>query len=587
MKVVIKYLTGILILLAFIPSCEKEITNPFDPDCPKEIWTPKNFQVFQSENKLNLTWEQENMNISGFKIERKVGTRDWTEVASPGKTATSWSDSDLKGREVHQYRLYAYAGGNFSNTVTANYTPNLKANVTALPASNIQVFTATLNGSVNANGSLTTVTFLYKKKSSSDWISVDANTKTVDGKNDVSVYAHISNLSPGEEYIFKIKAVNSSGEILSAEQIFVTLPEASDPINLPIDFESFAVNYEFIDFGNVATSVVDNPSASGINPSAKVAKLVKNTGAETWAGTFLTLENPIDFATDKTFKVKVWSPKIGAVVRMKIENQNDSGINREVDAETNLSNQWEELSFDFSAIDISKEYQKVVIFFDFGYRGDGAIYYFDDIKLVPSASENYPIIYVPGNYQVASGYSDGDWAPGKAPTLASVNSDNIYDGYIWFANNKSEYKFTKGPNWDVDWGDSDGDGSLESGGANIMAQETGMYKINVNLNNNSYTSVKTDWGLVGNVTSEGWDKSIPMNFDPVSKVWWLVADLNSGSFKFRANNNWIINLGDNGADGILDYDGADIALNEPGKYILKLYLGNPDYTYSIKKQSSN
>jgi len=88
MKTAIKYFTGVLFLLLLGTACKKEITNPFDPDCPKEIWTPKNFQVFQSENKLDLTWEQENLNISGFKIERKVGTRDWTEVASPGKTAT-------------------------------------------------------------------------------------------------------------------------------------------------------------------------------------------------------------------------------------------------------------------------------------------------------------------------------------------------------------------------------------------------------------------------------------------------------------------------------------------------------------------
>jgi hypothetical protein len=222
MKTSIKLFLKILFLFAFSIACEKDITNPFDPDCPKEIWTPKNFQVVQAENKLDLTWQQDNLNITGFKIERKVGTMDWSNVASPGKTTTSWSDSDLKGGEVHQYRLYAYAGDNISNTVTGNLTPILKANVVALAASNIQVFTATLNGSVNANGSLTTVTFLYKKKSSSDWISVDANNKTVDGKTVVSVSANISNLSPGEEYNFKLKAVNSSGEALSTEQTFKT-----------------------------------------------------------------------------------------------------------------------------------------------------------------------------------------------------------------------------------------------------------------------------------------------------------------------------------------------------------------------------
>ena len=165
----------------------------------------------------------------------------------------------------------------------------------------------------------------------------------------------------------------------------VTISDASDPVNLPINFESFVVNYAFTDFGNVASSVLDNPDLSGINPSARVAQSVKNEGAETWAGTFLTLENPIDFLAYKTFKVKVWSPKSGAVVKLKVENLTDGAIGFEVDAKTTVSNQWEELTFNFGAIDMSKQYQKVVIFFDFGNSGDGSTYYFDDIKLVPSS----------------------------------------------------------------------------------------------------------------------------------------------------------------------------------------------------------
>ena len=222
MNTAIKYFTGVLLLLLLFACPETPDTNPFDPECPKEKWTPANFKAVQSENKLDLTWEQDNMHISGFKIDRKVGTSDWSNVASLEKTVTSWSDSDLKGGEVHQYRLYAYAGDNISNTVPASITPIIKALVSILQASNLQPTSVTFNGSVNANGSLTTVSFLYKKKSSSDWISVDANIKTIEGKTVVSVYANISNLSPGEEYNFKIKAVNSSGEVLSAEQSFKT-----------------------------------------------------------------------------------------------------------------------------------------------------------------------------------------------------------------------------------------------------------------------------------------------------------------------------------------------------------------------------
>ena len=220
MKFLSKLLTGIIIL--FIYNTCDDPTNPFDPDTPKEIWTPSDFKATQSGDQVNLTWIQKETNIDGFEIERKVGNSEWSDAAKLGKTTTSWTDNDLTGGETYQYQLHAYAGENESNIVSASITPIIKALVSILQANNLQPTSVTLNGSINANGSLTTVTFLYKKKSSSDWISVDANIKTVEGKTVVSVYANISNLSPGEEYIFKVKAVNSSGEVLSAEQSFKT-----------------------------------------------------------------------------------------------------------------------------------------------------------------------------------------------------------------------------------------------------------------------------------------------------------------------------------------------------------------------------
>jgi len=161
----------------------------------------------------------------------------------------------------------------------------------------------------------------------------------------------------------------------------ITITQASDPVNLPIDFESFTVNYAFTDFGNNVSTVVDNPYAEGINTSAKVGQTLKTAGAETWAGSFLTMESPIDFSTKKLFKVKVWSPKTGAIVKLKVENLNDGDIAYEMDVTTTTSNEWEELVFDYSAIDVANEYQKIVLFFDFGNPGDDATYYFDDIKL--------------------------------------------------------------------------------------------------------------------------------------------------------------------------------------------------------------
>ena len=151
---------------------------------------------------------------------------------------------------------------------------------------------------------------------------------------------------------------------------------------MPLDFESTVLTYSFDNFGGAATTVVSNPDMSGINTSATVGKLVKANGAEVWAGSFIELGSPINFATMQKIKMKVWSPQAGIVVKLKLENLLNGGtINTELDATTTQSNAWEELTYDFTGINNANNYQRVVVFFDFGNAGTGASYYFDDIQL--------------------------------------------------------------------------------------------------------------------------------------------------------------------------------------------------------------
>jgi hypothetical protein len=201
-----------------------------------------------------------------------------------------------------------------------------------------------------------------------------------------------------------------------------------------------------------------------------------------------------------------------------------------------------------------------------------------------SAKVDYPVIYVPGGYQSGSGYSEGDWSPDVAPTLASVNSDANYEGYVYFAD-AAEFKFTAGPNWDVNWGGSNG--VLESGGANLTVAESGYYKLNVNTSDLTYSITKTDWGIIGSATANGWDSDQNMEFDPETKTWIAELDLSAGEIKFRANDDWAINYGADGADGVLGAGAANIAIAEAGSYKITLKLESPDYTYTVEKFSSD
>lgn len=191
----------------------------------------------------------------------------------------------------------------------------------------------------------------------------------------------------------------------------------------------------------------------------------------------------------------------------------------------------------------------------------------------------YPVIYVPGGYQ--------GWDPAAATAvqLSSPANDNTYEGYVYFPDDQKEFKITPGPAWANDLGDNGANGTLEPGGSNLTVPEGGFYKFNVNLTALTYTLVKTSWGLIGSATPDGWNADQDMTYDPVEGAWTIMINLVAGAIKFRANDAWDLNYGDNGNDALLEGGGADIVLPGGGTYTIKLYLDKPDYTYSIDRPS--
>ncbi|MEO1518448.1 MAG: RagB/SusD family nutrient uptake outer membrane protein [Bacteroidota bacterium] len=196
----------------------------------------------------------------------------------------------------------------------------------------------------------------------------------------------------------------------------------------------------------------------------------------------------------------------------------------------------------------------------------------------PAEGATYPLIYVPGSFQ--------GWDPANAETvMASVGSDGNYEGYFNFPDANTEFKITTGPNWDENFGDTGADGTLESAGDNIVVADPGFYRIKVNLNDFTYTIENTNWGIIGSSTEGGWDNDTDMTYDVDEGAWVITATLAKGELKFRANDAWDINYGDDGANALLSEGGANITIPEGSTYAIKLYLDKPDYTYSIEKTS--
>jgi hypothetical protein len=183
---------------------------------------------------------------------------------------------------------------------------------------------------------------------------------------------------------------------------------------------------------------------------------------------------------------------------------------------------------------------------------------------------------VPGAHQ--------GWDPPSAPTIFSVESNGNYDGYVYFADAGNEFKFTDAPNWDNgNFGDDDGDGVFENGGGNIVATDAGVHRLTVDINAGTYTVTRTDWGIIGAATPGGWDADTDMVYDAETGIYSVTLDMVAGSFKFRANDDWSIDLGDNDADLEMEYGGGDIMLEEGGNYTIELLLNRAVYTYTVTR----
>jgi len=105
------------------------------------------------------------------------------------------------------------------------FTPVVQAQAptaTTSAASGIGLILATVNGTVNANDSQTTVTFEYGLDTNYDG-SFEADQSPVSGAENTAVSATISELEPNTTYHYRVAAVNASGTTYGADITFTTL----------------------------------------------------------------------------------------------------------------------------------------------------------------------------------------------------------------------------------------------------------------------------------------------------------------------------------------------------------------------------
>jgi hypothetical protein len=213
--------------------------------------------------------------------------------------------------------------------------------------------------------------------------------------------------------------------------------------NAPINFEpgGHGADWSWTVFENgpnTPLEIITNPDQSGINTSAMVAKFTALQIGQPWAGVESAhgdddLGPFVLDATNSIVKIMVWKPVISDV---GIKLVAASGwAQPEIKVANTMVNQWEELTFDFSAYPnppaSEGQYDQIVIFpdFDLSGRTQDNVIYFDNITFNEAGT-------TPGEPNVA------------APTPPVRDPDDVVSIF------SHAYANVPGTDFNPDWGQS-------------------------------------------------------------------------------------------------------------------------------------
>ena len=196
--------------------------------------------------------------------------------------------------------------------------------------------------------------------------------------------------SPGT-YIISVVA-KGAGVATTETTVEVVIPEANDPVKLPITYDIPTVNYALGTFNGASFEVVTNPFLSGANPEESMVGAITNSGANFEGGAY-NLGEPVDFSGDnKTISMKFYSETPVSVL-VKFEGGTNDDRPNEVSADHGGTG-WEVLTFDFGSDAVKSflegaddngqafvptgKYSSLVLFVEIGETTAGT-FYFDDI----------------------------------------------------------------------------------------------------------------------------------------------------------------------------------------------------------------
>ncbi|MBM3250043.1 MAG: tandem-95 repeat protein, partial [Candidatus Omnitrophica bacterium] len=262
------------------------VIPPTIPDAPANLSA-----LFIGTNQINLAWQDNSDNESGFKLERAVSSAGpFTQIYASQANTTTYSDTGLTSGTTYYYRICAnnIAGNSgYSNTASATasrlqkFLPAAPENLVAQAASSSVVNLSWLDNSGNENG------FKIERAVTQNGIFAGVGST---GAN-ITAYSD-SGLTGGITYYYRVCAYNSKGDSDYSNTASATTVRANNPPVLnAIGSKSvnenqllqFAVSATDPDNDTLTYSATGLPSGASFNSSTKTFAW---TPGYTQAGTY-------------------------------------------------------------------------------------------------------------------------------------------------------------------------------------------------------------------------------------------------------------------------------------------------------------
>ena len=243
-----------------------------------------------SKDQVDLSWKDNSTNETGYKIERKTDSGNFTEIGSTAADVTSFSDKTVSVNTNYTYRVYSFnqvgKSINYSNEVsikTINVPILTTADITEIISSG-----AKSGGNVSADGgSPITARGVVWGTSSNPTISLI--TKTSDGTGTGSYQSAITGLVASTKYYVRAYATNSAGTGYGNEITLQTTEKSPIPTN------GLVALYPFNGNANDESGNGNNGVVSG-NTKLTIDRFNLNNKAYLWDGT----KSPITISHNAT-----------------------------------------------------------------------------------------------------------------------------------------------------------------------------------------------------------------------------------------------------------------------------------------------